>query len=147
MDLSGLKWPLIIVVVVAIGWLLSSGGVNWMIGQATKSVPGQDAAQDAKDEARLSKIAGYCMVLWRYEKAAEVLDQCFDRYGSTGANYYHNMYRMVKCQEKLGQYQRAYNILQELLAANAWTIDSRVPNFDNLNLRAQKMREVHELQP
>ncbi|HNR29354.1 MAG TPA: hypothetical protein PKI11_00560 [Candidatus Hydrogenedentes bacterium] len=145
MDLSGLKWPLIIVIVVAIGWLASSGGVNWMVGQATKNAPGQDAAQDVKDEARLSTIGGYLMTLWRYERAAEVLNTCFARYGASGANYWHNKYRMVKCQEKLGNYQQAFNILQELLAGQAWTYDSRVPEMDNLSLRATKLKELHEL--
>lgn len=146
MDLSGLKWPLIIVIVVAIGWLASSGGVNWMVQQATKATPGQDPAQDVKDEARLSKIAGYLLVLWRYERAAEVLNECFARYGTAGANYWHNKYRMVKCQEKMENYQQAYNILQELIAAQAWTYDKRVPDMDNLSLRASKLKEVHELQ-
>lgn len=146
MDLSGLKWPLIIVIVVAIGWLASSGGVNWMVKQATKATPGQDQAQDVKDEARLSKISGYLMILWRYERAAEVLNDCFARYGASGANYWHNKYRMVKCQEKMENYQQAYNILQELLAAQAWTYDKRVPDMDNLSLRASKLKEVHELQ-
>ncbi|MBP8132407.1 MAG: hypothetical protein KA184_22745 [Candidatus Hydrogenedentes bacterium] len=146
MDLSGLKWPLIIVIVVAIGWLASSGGVNWMVKQATKATPGQDQAQDVKDEARLSKISGYLMILWRYERAAEVLNDCFARYGASGANHWHNKYRMVKCQEKMENYQQAYNILQELLAAQAWTYDKRVPDMDNLSLRASKLKEVHELQ-
>lgn len=146
MDLSGLKWPLIIVVILGIGWLGSSGGVEWMIKQSTKAVPGADAAQDVKDEARLSKVAGYVMMLWRYEKAAEVMNTSFDRYGKTGANYWHNAYRMVKCQEKMGDYQAAYDILNELLAAQAWKIDPRVPDFDNLNLRASKLKELYELQ-
>jgi hypothetical protein len=68
MDLSGLKWPLIIVVVVAIGWLGSSGGINWMISQSTDAVPGADATQDARDEQRLTSVAGYLLTLWRYEK-------------------------------------------------------------------------------
>lgn len=146
MDLSGLKWPLIIAIVVGIGWLGSSGGVEWMIKQSTKAVPGADANQDVKDEARLSKVAGYVMMLWRYEKAASVMETCFQRYGTAGANYWHNQYRMVKCQEKMGNYQAAYDILKGLMTAQAWNIDPRVPDFDNLNLRASKLREMYELQ-
>ena len=146
MDLSGLKWPLIIVIVVGIGWLGSSGGVEWMIKQSIKATPGADATQDVRDEARLSKVGGYVLTLWRYEKAAEVFQMCFDRYGTSGANYWYNRYRLVKCLEKMEDYQGAYNVLKELLAAQAWTYDKRVPEFDNLNLRASKLKELYELQ-
>lgn len=146
MDLSGLKWPLIIVIIVGIGWLASSGGVQWMISKSTQATPGQDQQQDVRDEARLSKIGGYCLYLWRYEKAAEVFNIAFQRYGASGANYWFNNYRMVKCQEKMGNMQEAYNILQALIQNQVWNVDDRIPDFDNLNLRASKLKELYELQ-
>jgi len=145
MDLSGLKWPLIIVVVVFVGWLFTSGGVNWMVGQATKAEVGADLDRDARDEAMLSRIGGYLIYLWRYEKAAEVLNTAVQRYPD-GANAFHNYYRLVTCYERQDMNQRAYNILQELMALEAWNHDKRIPGRDNLALRADKLREVHGLQ-
>lgn len=146
MDLSGLKWPLIIVVVIFIGWLGTSGGINWMVNNATAATPGQDVERDTLDEATLTRVGGYVMMLWRYEKAAEVMETAIMRYGPAGKNYYYNYYRLVRCYERMQQYQKAYNVIQELIAMKAWEQDSRVPEFDNLNLNAQKLREVHELQ-
>ena len=117
MDLSGLKWPLIIAVVVGIGWLATSGGVNWMYGKFTAASPGVDEQQDYKDEAGLTKLAGYT---------------------------YH-LERLATCYERTGDYQSSYNVLRELMAANAHEMDSRVGNFDNLNMRAAKLREMYEL--
>jgi len=146
MDLSGLKWPLIIAVIVLIGWLMSSGGVNFMVNKFSAATPGNDIERDKTDEAGLSKVAGYLLFLWRYEKAAAVMELSMDRYGEVGANYWHNYYRLVKCYEKMKDYQRSYNILQELIAVNASQFDDRVPENDNLSLRATKLKEVHELQ-
>ncbi|MFA7692398.1 MAG: hypothetical protein WCX86_05820 [Candidatus Hydrogenedentales bacterium] len=146
MDLSGLKWPILILVIVGIGFLASSPGINWMVGRYTQATPGQDAEKDQRDEAGLTRVAGYLLYQWRYEASLNVMRSAVDRYGSAGANYLYNKYRMVKCLEKLDKNQQAYNILQELIAASANGIDSRVPNNDNLKLRAQKLKEVHNLQ-
>jgi tetratricopeptide (TPR) repeat protein len=145
MDLSGLKWPLIIAIVVGVGWLFSSGGVEFMIKQATKHTPGVDAVQDERDEALLSRIGGYLLYLWRYQRAAEVFLTAIDRYGVNGKNYWYNLYRLHTCYERLGQYQDAYDVLQMLIQANANQYDKRVPELDNLSLRASKLKEVHEL--
>lgn len=145
MDLSGLKWPLIIVVIVGIGFIASSPGVNWMIGRFTQAVPGQDTAKDQRDEAGLSKIGGYLLYQWRYEKALNVMQMAIDRYGASGRNYWYNKYRMVKCLEKLDRMQEAYDTLQELIVANANDIDKRVADSDTLTLRAQKLKEVNNL--
>lgn len=145
MDLSGLKWPAIIVVVVAIGWLLSSGGVNWMINNFTKATPGQDAAVDARDEAGLTRVGNYLLYLWKWEKAANVMETAIQRYGVQAPNYYINVYRLVKCYEKVDRNQDAYDMLQVLIAANAHEKDKRIPNNDNLTLRATKLKEVNEL--
>jgi hypothetical protein len=144
MDLSGLKWPLIIVVVVAIGWLGSSGGINWMISQSTDAVPGADATQDARDEQRLTSVAGYLLTLWRYEKAAEVMLLSIDRYGEAGKNYWYNYYRMAKCYEKMGRPGEAVNTLMEVMRQRPQITDDRVPGWDNLKLRATKIAETHQ---
>jgi len=146
MDLSGLKWPLIIVVIIGVGWLLSSGGVNYMVGKFTSATPGADVEQDKIDEAGLYRVAGYLMFLWRYEKAANVIDLAITRYGDAGPNYWDNLYRLAKCYEKMRDYQSSYNVLQDLMAANASQYDDRVPENDNLSLRAARLKEVHELQ-
>ena len=146
MDLSGLKWPLIIVVVVGIGWLLSSGGVNWMESNFTKATPGEDEARDATDEAGLTRLAGYLLYMFRYEKALAVMKQSCQRYGETGKNFWYNRYRMAKCHEKLKNYQEAYNILKRLENVDARQFDERVASRDALALRAQKLKEVHSLE-
>lgn len=146
MDLSGLKWPLIIGVVLFIGWLGTSGGVNWMVNNATKAQPGVDAKRDELDEATLTRVGGYLLYLWRYDRAREVMETAIARYGTAGKNYYYNYYRIVACYERVQRYQCAYNVLQELIAMQAWNYDARVPDLDNLSLRASKLKEVHELQ-
>lgn len=146
MDLSGLKWPLIIIVVLGIGWLASSGGVNYMHNNFTSATPGQDAQRDTVDEAGLTRLANYLLYLWRYDKAEEVLLAALTRYGPNGQNYHVNTYRLALVYEKQRRYQEAYNVLQDLIAIDAQQYDNRVPNRDNLALRAQKLKEIHELQ-
>lgn len=146
MDLSGLKWPLIIVIIVGIGFLASSPGVNWMVTRYTQATPGQDVDRDRRDEAGLSRIAGYLLYQWRYEKALETMQTAVNRYGTAGANYWNNLYRMAKCMEKLNRMQESYTLLQELISANAHEIDKRVAENENLQLRATKLKEVHNLQ-
>ncbi len=145
MDLSGLKWPLIILILVGIAWLCSSAGVNFMVKNFTKAIPGQDPQRDKIDEAGLTRVATYLMFLLRWEYAKNVLELAINRYGPSGQNYYYNLYRLAKCYEKLGNYQRAYEILRDLAAIDAHQYDSRVPEYNNLNLRATKLKEVHEL--
>jgi tetratricopeptide (TPR) repeat protein len=145
MDLSRLKWPVIILVVVGVAWLLSSGGINFMVNHYTKAVPGQDMAKDKSDEAGLSRLGGFQLMLFRYENAAAIIQVAMDRYGTAGANYWNNLYRMAKAYDRMGQYQASYNVLQQLIAANASQYDKRVPENSNLTLRASKLKEVHEL--
>ena len=145
MDLSGLKWPLIIVVVVAVGWLFTSGGVNWMYSQSTKATPGVDAEQDKFDEAMLSRVGGYCMRLWKYEDAKKFFDTARDRYGVGAENYWYNTYRLVRCEERMGNYATAMQILEYLIAEGASQYDKRVPENDNLGLTRNKLAETHDL--
>ena len=144
MDLSGLKWPLIIAAVVGLGWLFTEGGVNWMYTKATANTPGQDAEQDKFDEATLSRVGGYLQRMWRYEKATKFFETACERYPS-GENYWYNVYRLHTCYERRGDPQRALELLEYLMAEGASEIDSRVPVNDNLGLRANKLREVFEL--
>lgn len=145
MDLSGLKWPIIIVVVVGIGFLASSPGIDYMVTKFTTAVPGADPERDKIDEAGLTRVGGYCMYLFQYEKAMTIMDMAIQRYGANGANYWFNRYRIVKCLEKAGRYQEAKDLLEELISSNAKELDKRVPNNDNLRQRAAKLTAVHEL--
>ena len=144
MDLSGLKWPIILAVVIGGIWLLSSGGTNFMIKNFTKAQPGADPARDKTDEAGLSRIGGFLMKTFRYEKAFEVFDTAATRYPN-GANVLYNRYRMAKCAEKMEKYNLSVNILESLMAMDAHSIDDRVPPRDILRPRAEKLIEVHEL--
>ncbi len=146
MDLSGLKWPLLILVIVGIGFLASSPGINYLVGRYTGSTPGQDAKIDVRDEAGLSRIAGYLLYQWRYQRAYDIMKLAVDRYGTAGANYWYNKYRMAKCLEKVGRVQESVAILEELMAANAHAIDGRIADGNNLKLRATKLKEVNEIQ-
>lgn len=145
MDLSGLKWPIIIVVVVAVGWLFTSGGVDWMISQSTKATVGTDAAKDEFDEAMLSRIGGYLMFQWRYAKAAECFNKARERYGESGKNYWYNTYRLVRCYERMQEYATSVQILDYLISSGASQLDKRVPENDNLALTKNKLLETHEL--
>jgi tetratricopeptide (TPR) repeat protein len=145
MDLSGLKWPLIIAAVVGIGWLASSGGVSWMQSNFTKHEVGADPERDKLDEAGLSRLATYVLYLWKYEKAKELMELAIDRYGDQGANYWFNVYRLSTCNERLGNYEKAVEDIDYLIQNNAETMDDRVPTNDNLALKAAKIREVNEL--
>ena len=89
MDLSGLKWPIIIVVVVGVGWLLSSGGTNYMYKNFTTAEVGADPARDKTDEAGLSRLGGFMLKTFRYEKAEEVFATAVSRYPD-GANVWYN---------------------------------------------------------
>ncbi|HOV59988.1 MAG TPA: hypothetical protein PK349_02865 [Candidatus Hydrogenedentes bacterium] len=145
MDLSGLKWPAIILVLVGIFWLGTSGGVNYMVSKYTSHVPGQDARQDAIDEAGLTRVGYYLLSTLQFSKAAYVIQLALDRYGQNGANYWINVYRLATCMDRLERYQESYDLLQILIGADAQQYDERIPNVDVLRARAAKLKEVHEL--
>lgn len=145
MDLSFLKWPIIIGVVVLIGWLGSSGGVNYMFTKFTADTPGTDAQKDEVNEAGLTRLGGYCLMLFKYDKAMSIFETAISRYPQ-GKNVWYNKYRMVKCAEKLNQNDKAVAIMKELMATNASQQDNRVPDNDNLRLRSEKLIEVNELE-
>ena len=145
MDLSFLKWPIIIGVIALVGWLASSGGVNYMYKKFTAAQPGVNAQTDAVDESGLSRLGGYCLTLFKYDKAMMVYETAVSRYPD-GKNVWYNKYQMARCADKLSDYRKEVNILRELMAANAHSIDDRVPVNDNLRLRADKLVEMHELE-
>lgn len=146
MDLSGLKWPAIILAVVAVCWLGSSGGVFYMVNSINNSTPGQDASRDKRDETVLTAVAGYNMYTLRYWDAAEVLKLAIKRYGTNGANYYYNQLRLAKCWEKLSLMQESYNIIRDLADINAKQYDGRIPSQEELRGRAERLKEVNNLQ-
>lgn len=144
MDLSKLKWPVIIIVVAGVAWLFSSAGVQWQYNKFTSSPPGVDPDRDKVNEAGLSRLGGFLMKTFRYTKADQVLSECCRRY-PTGDNYWHNYYRLAKLAEKRGDYSRSVQILEDLIVHRASKIDPRVPEYGALRLRADKLIEVHEL--
>jgi hypothetical protein len=144
MDLSFLKWPIVIIVVVGLGWLLTSGGVNFMFNKFTASPPGSDAKADIVDEAGLSKLGGYCLKTFQYEKAMLMFSTACDRYPD-GATFYYNKYRMAKCAERMDDIPQAVVLLRALIQANANSVDPRVPENDILTARADKLEAVNNV--
>lgn len=144
MDLSFLKWPIIILVVVGIGFLFTSPGVNWLVNGYTKSTVGENAAKDMSDESGLTRVGGYLLYTWQYQKAYNVMNLAVQRYGANGRNYHYNLYRMARCLDRLERYKESYDILQLLIQANASEFDGRVADNDNLHLRASKLKEMYE---
>ncbi|NUM52646.1 MAG: hypothetical protein HUU46_03280 [Candidatus Hydrogenedentes bacterium] len=144
MDLSRLKWPLIIIVVVGLGWLVTDGGVRFLRGKFTEGQVGVDPKQDEFNEAGLSNLAGFLIKTFRYSSAEMVLRDAMERYPN-GKNYLHNQYRLAKCREKQGDYEGCIELLASLRDMNAHSMDDRVPEIDVLNLRIDKLAETHEL--
>jgi tetratricopeptide (TPR) repeat protein len=144
MDLSRLKWPLIVALVVGAGWLLSEGGVNYMHKKFTSAAAGQDANLDEMNEQGLTRLGSFLLKTFRYEKALVVMEDAVHLYPD-GANALFNEYRMAKCAEKIGDYQRSVDILGHLMDIEASTLDARVPSNNHLNLRRAKLLETHEL--
>lgn len=144
MDLSKLKWVFIIVVVVGAGWLLSTGGINWVYNNATKGVVGEDLDKDRVNEATLSRYGGFLLSTFRYEQAKKFYQTAIDRYPE-GANLWWNTYQMARCEENLEEYQHAADILHMLWQENADAIDERVPDQNTLKHRLDQLVELHDL--
>jgi tetratricopeptide (TPR) repeat protein len=144
MDLSWLKWPLVILVVVGVFWLLSSGGISFMYSRFTQGTPGQDAEADTRNEARLTTLGSFLMKTLRYEKAEEVITTAIERYPQ-GKNVLLNQYRLCELLEKRNANQEAVELLEYLMSINAHELDHRVPINDTLRLRADKLIEMHEI--
>lgn len=144
MDLSFLKWPVIIVAVVGVGWLFTEGGTNYIYKSSIEAQPGADPDQDKVDESRLTSLATYLMTIFRYEKAKQVLESAYKRYPE-GEHAWYNYYRLARMEEKLKNYQRAADIIHELWQKDAKQFDDRIPPKPELHLRLQTLIEVHGL--
>jgi tetratricopeptide (TPR) repeat protein len=144
MDLSKFKWPLIIAAVAGAIWLITDPGVNYMYNKFTADEPGADAKRDEMNEAGLSRLGGFLLMTFRYERAGQVFNAALERYPQ-GKNALYNYYRTAKCEEKQGNYAKCVTILQDLRDQDASSKDDRVPTADVLQLRIDKLVEVHEL--
>jgi tetratricopeptide (TPR) repeat protein len=144
MDLSWLKWPIVILIVVGGLWLISSSGIRFMYNRFTQATPGQNSEQDARDERGLTNLGNFLMKTLRYDKAEHVMQTAVERYPE-GKNVLLNQYRLVKLAEKRGDYENAVLLLEYLIQVNANEMDERVPPNDNLRLRADTLRETQEL--
>jgi hypothetical protein len=145
MNLSFLKWPAIIGAVVLVGWLASSGGVNHMYKKYASAVAGADAKADEKNEAGLSRIGSYSLILFKYKQALEIFDFTVQKYPN-GKNVWYNIYLMVKCAEKVEDPMKAKTLLDTLISADAHALDDRVPVTDTLRLRKEKLVEMYDLE-
>ncbi|GMU92255.1 MAG: hypothetical protein AMXMBFR4_13130 [Candidatus Hydrogenedentota bacterium] len=144
MDLSRLKWPLIIAIVVGGGWLVTDGGVRYMHGKFTEGEVGVDPKRDEMNEAGLTRLAGFLIKTFRYASAEKVILDALNRYPQ-GKNALFNEYRLAKCVEKQGDYAQCVAILQRLRDIDAHSYDDRIPERNVLQLRIDKLGETHEL--
>lgn len=145
MDLSKLKWVIIAIVVIGGGWLVTSGGIDWVYKNATKATPGVDADKDALNEATLTRYGGFLLSTFRFNKSRQFYSSAVQRYPE-GANVWWNYFQMARCEEKLYNYQEAANILHRLWLADADQFDERVPGRPTLKLRLDKLIEIHDLE-
>lgn len=150
MDMSKIIWPVIILAVAGLGWLGTSGGTSYLYKQYTKSTVGEDVDKDVKNEASLSKLAGFLMRTFQYKRAADYYQAAIEQFRtdkSVGKNYWMNIYNQARCYEKLDEYEKAADNLVYLRDMNGDGQDERVPDYDTLNLRLQKLVEVNQLDP
>ena len=144
MDMTFLKWPIIIVIVAGIGWLLTEGGVNYMYDKFTEGSVGEDAERDAFNESGIYKLGWYSMMTYRYERAAQIYEMSVDRYPD-GKNYWMSQYHLARAYERVERYQEAVDILAMLRYEDADQYDERVPDIPTLSLRIDKLVEVNQL--
>jgi tetratricopeptide (TPR) repeat protein len=144
MDLSKVKWVVIVAVVALVGWLGTEGGINWMYNRATSGTPGADAEKDKSDEATLTRYGGFLLSTFRYEKASKFYDEAIRRFPA-GENRYWNRFRLARCYEKLDRIEEAVALLLFLWQEDADQYDERIPDRDTLKLRIQKLIEVNSL--
>lgn len=144
MDLSRLKWPLIIGLVILAWWIISDPGVDFMRNQYLKGTPGENAEADVTNEAGLSRLGGFLLKTLRYQRANQVFMDALTLYPQ-GKNALYNQYRLAKCKEKLGEIEESILLLRDLEEIDAHSIDNRVAESSNLKLRADKLMEQHEL--
>ena len=145
MDVSKLIWLLVIVVVVGGAWLFTSGGVNYQFNKYTETPVSEESAESqVAHEKGLSKLGGFLLSTFRYERAAEVYKTAIERY-PTGENVWWNAYQLARAYEKMENYEEAVRWLVHLRDSDADAQDERVPGRDALGLRIQNLVEVHEI--
>ncbi|MCP4642757.1 MAG: hypothetical protein GY851_20085 [bacterium] len=144
MDLSKLKWPLIIGVVALGIFLISDPGVNWIHQRYLSYTPGVDVSKNEANEAGLSRLGGFLLKTFRYEKAQTVFNDALRLYPE-GETRYYNLYRKAKCAEKLNNITESVRLLRQLQKMDAHSLDERVPEPANLKLRADKLMEMNDL--
>jgi len=144
MNLSWLKWLVIVVVVFGVGWLVTAGGVNYMYNRATAGVVGENAGKDKVNEATLTRYGGFLLSTFRYDGAKKFYNAAVQRYPA-GDNRYWNRYQLARCHEKLDEIEEAVNLLLYLYDEDANQYDSRIPVQDALKLRIQKLIEVNQI--
>ena len=135
MDLSKVKWVVIIAVIAVIIYFLTGPGVNSAYNNATKTAVGIDPKRDSTDEATLSKYGGYLTTMLRYEKSEKFYTAAIDRYGQEGKNFWLNIYKRARCRQKLNKYQESADDLFFLWMKDGNSQDKRVPN--NYNIKSQ----------
>ncbi len=144
MDLSKLKWVVIILVVFGGGWLVTSGGISYMYNRATSDTPGANAKNDKVNEATLTRYGGFLLSTFRYEQSKKFYSAAVQRYPA-GANRYWTRYQLARVHEKLDENEEAINLLLGLWEEDAIQYDKRVANKDELKLRIQKLIEVNQI--
>jgi len=143
MDLSWAKFPIIILVIFGLGWLVSSGGVTYMHNKFAVEA-GEDEKQNELNEAGLTRLASFLMKTLRYEKGGQVLEDAISLYPN-GKNALFNQYRLAKAYEKQQDYVKCLTLLDQLWQMEAHQYDDRIADNDALRLRMEKLAETHEL--
>ena len=144
MDMTFLKWPLIILIVGGGGWLLNEGGVNYMYDKFSTGSIGEDVERDAFNEAGLNRLGWYSMMTFRYEKAATMYETSVELYPN-GANVWMAYYNLARAYQKMARFQEAVNILGMLRYEDADQYDERVPDVQTLTYRIDTLVEVNQL--
>lgn len=144
MDMSFLKWPIIILVVVGGGWLATEGGVNYMYDKFTEGSVGEDAERDAFNEAGLNRLGWYSMMTYRYENATDMYLTSIERYPD-GANVWMAYYNLARAYQKMDRFQESVDILGMLRNMDADQYDERVPDVQTLTYRIDTLVEVNQL--
>ena len=145
MDLSKVKWLVIIAVVGGIIYYLTGPGVNSAYNNATKAAVGVNPDRDAIDEATLSKYGGYLSAMLRYEKSEEFYTTAIDRYGQDSKNFWLNTYKRARCRQKLNKYPESADDLFFLWTEDGHLHDKRVPVNNSLKNQLAKLIELFDL--
>ena len=74
MNLSWLKWVVVLAVILFVLWLVGGSGTGYLQKRYTAATPGEDADIDARDESGLTSLGGFYLTTFRYDKAAEAIE-------------------------------------------------------------------------